>query len=141
SLTIRKGIAMDSLPISDYALLSDCRSAALVSRDGSVDWLCCPRFDAQSVFCRLLDPAGGRLAIRPAGAILASRRYVNQTMVLETTFTTAGGTAVLSDALALGRNDRGHHLGAGSPGVLLRRLVCTGGEIDAVVSYAPRPEY
>ena len=62
-------------------------------------------------------------------------------MVLQTTFTTAGGTAVLTDALALGRNDRGHDLGAGSPGVLLRRLVCTGGEIDAEVSYTPRPEY
>ena len=132
---------MDSLPIGDYALLSDCRSAALVSRDGSVDWLCFPRFDAPSVFCRLLDPAGGRFAIRPAGEFQASRRYVDQTMVLETTFTTAGGTAVLTDALALGRNERGHDLGAGSPGMLLRRLACTGGEIEAEVSYAPRPEY
>jgi GH15 family glucan-1,4-alpha-glucosidase len=132
---------MDSLPIGDYALLSDCRSAALVSRDGSVDWLCFPRFDAPSVFCRLLDPAGGRFAIRPAGAFQASRRYVDQTMVLETTFTTAGGTAVLTDALAVGRNERGHNLGARSPGMLLRQLACTGGEIEAEVSYSPRPEY
>src|SRR5260370_26223340 len=57
-------------------------------------------------------------------------------MVLQTMFTTAGGTAVLTDALALGRNDCGHHLGAGSPGVLLRRLVCTSAEIDAEVSAA-----
>jgi GH15 family glucan-1,4-alpha-glucosidase len=132
---------MDSLPIGDYALLSDCRSAALVSRDGSVDWLCFPRFDAPSVFCRLLDPAGGRFAIRPAGEFQASRRYVDQTMVLETTFSTAGGTAVLTDALAVGRNERGHDLGAGSPGMLLRQLTCTGGEIEAEVSYSPRPEY
>src|SRR5690349_14518342 len=115
---------MDSSPIGDYVLLSDCRSAALVSRDGSVDWLCFPRFDAPSVLCRLLDPAGGRFAIRPAGEFRASRRYVGQTIVLQTTFTTAGGTAGLTDALALGRNGRGHDLGAGSPGVLLRRLVC-----------------
>ena len=132
---------MDSLPIGDYALLSDCRSAALVSRDGSVDWLSFPRFDAPSVFCRLLDPSGGRFAIRPAGEFQSSRRYVDQTMVLETTFTTAGGTAVLTDALALGPDERGHQLGASSPGVLLRQLVCTNGEIDAEVSYAPRPEY
>jgi len=132
---------MDSLPIGDYALLSDCRSAALVSRDGSVDWLCCPRFDAPSVFCRLLDAAGGRFAIGPVGEYRASRRYVDQTMVLETTFTSAGGTGVLTDAMALGRNERGHDLGAGSPGMLLRRLSCTAGEIEAEVSYEPRPEY
>jgi alpha,alpha-trehalase len=132
---------MDSLAIGDYALLSDCRSAALVSRDGSVDWLCFPRFDGPSVFCRLLDPAGGRFVIRPAGEFHASRRYVDQTMVLETTFTTPGGTAVLTDALAVGRNERGHDLGAESPGMLLRQLACTGGEIEAEVSYMPRPEY
>ena len=132
---------MDSLPIGDYALLSDCRSAALVSRDGSVDWLCFPRFDGPSVFCRLLDPAGGRFAIRPAAGFQARRRYLDQTMVLETTFTTAGGTAVLTDALAVGRNERGHDLGAHSPSMLLRRLACTDGEIEAEVSYAPRPEY
>jgi alpha,alpha-trehalase len=132
---------VDSLPIGDYALLSDCRSAALVSRDGSVDWLCFPRFDGPSVFCRLLDPAGGRFAIRPAAEFQASRRYLDQTMVLETTFTTAGGTAVLTDALALGPDERGHQLGTHSPSMLLRRLVCTGGEVDVEVSYAPRPEY
>ena len=132
---------MDSLPIGDYALLSDCRSAALVSRDGSVDWLCFPRFDGPSVFCRLLDPAGGRFAIRPAGGFQASRQYVDQTMVLETTFTTASGTAVLTDALAVGRNERGHDLGTHSPSMLLRRFTCTSGEIEAEVSYAPRPEY
>src|SRR5579859_63028 len=132
---------MDSLPIGDYALLSDCRSAALVSRAGSVDWLCCPRFDAPAVFAGLLDPDGGHFAIRPAGDFHVSRAYIDQTMVLETTFTTPAGTAVLTDAMAVGRNDRGHHLGAGSPGVLLRRLTCTVGEIHVDVSYAPRPEF
>ena len=132
---------MDGLPIGDYALLSDCRSAALVSRSGSVDWLCLPRFDAPAVFARILDPGGGHFAIRPDGEFEASRAYVDQTMALETTFRTATGTAVLTDALAVGRNERGHDLGAGSPGVLLRRLECTGGEIEVEVSYAPRPEY
>jgi GH15 family glucan-1,4-alpha-glucosidase len=132
---------MQSLPIGEYALVSDCRSAALVSREGSVDWLCFPRFDGPSVFCRLLDPAAGHFAIRPAGEFQVSRRYVDQTLVLETTFTTAGGTAVLTDALAVGPDERGHHLGAHSPGTLLRSLACTDGEIQAEVSYAPRPEY
>jgi GH15 family glucan-1,4-alpha-glucosidase len=132
---------MDNLPIGEYALLSDCRSAALVSRDGSVDWLCVPRFDGPSVFCRLLDPGGGYFAIRPAGECQVSRRYVDQTLALETTFTTAGGTAVLTDALAIGHDERGHQLGVHSPGTLLRSLACTRGEIEAEVSYAPRPEY
>ena len=111
----REETAMDSLPIGDYALLSDCHSAGLVNRAGSVDWLCLPRFDAPSVFCRLLDPAGGHFAIRPAGEFRVSRRYLDQTMVLETTFTTAGGTSVLTDALATGCDERGHRLGGGAP--------------------------
>jgi alpha,alpha-trehalase len=132
---------MDSLPIGEYALLSDCRSAALVSRHGSVDWLCFPRFDGPAVFCRLLDPAGGHFVIRPAGEFQVSRRYADQTLVLETTFTTTDGTAVLTDAFAVGRDERGHQLGIHSPGTLLRSLACTGGEIQAEISYAPRPQY
>jgi len=132
---------MNSLPLGDYALLSDCRSAALVSRAGSVDWLCFPRFDAPAVFARILDPDGGHFAISPAGDFQVSRAYADRTMTLETTFAAAAGTAVLTDAMAVGRDDRGHHLGARSPGVLLRRLTCTAGEIDVDVSYAPRPEY
>jgi len=132
---------MDGWPIGDYGLVSDCRSAALVSKSGSVDWLCLPRFDAPAVFARILDPGGGHFAVRPAGEFKASRAYVDQTMVLETTFVTASGTAVLTDAMAVGCNERGHDLGAESPGVLVRRLVCTDGDMDVEVSYAPRPEY
>jgi alpha,alpha-trehalase len=132
---------MDSLPIGDYALLSDCRSAALVSRDGSVDWLCFPRFDGPTVFARLLDDRAGHFSIRPVGEHRASRRYVDHTMVLETSFNCPGGTGVLTDAMAVGRNERLHDLGESSPGMLLRRLSCTGGEFEADVSFAPRPEY
>ncbi len=130
-----------SLPIGDYALLSDCRSAALVSRAGSVDWLCFPRFDAPAVFARILDEDGGHFSIRPAGEFQVSRVYAGQTMAVETTFTTTAGTVVLTDAMAVGRSDRGHDLGGGSPGVLVRRLACTGGAMDLEISYAPRPEY
>jgi GH15 family glucan-1,4-alpha-glucosidase len=132
---------MSTLPIGDYALLSDCRSAALVSRGGSVDWLCFPRFDGPSIFARLLDAEAGHFSVRPAGQFEVSRAYLDQTMALETTFGTPTGVAVLVDALAVGRNDRGHDLGAGSPGVLLRRITCTDGQVEVEVSYAPRPEY
>jgi alpha,alpha-trehalase len=129
------------LAIGDYALLSDCHSAALVSRDGSVDWLCFPRFDSPSVFARLLDEQAGHFSIRPADARTVTRRYLDHTMVLETTFRTATGTLVAVDAMALGPDDRGHQLGAGAPGALLRRLDCTGGHVTVEVAYAPRPEY
>ena len=83
---------MSTTPISDHALLSDCRSAALVTRDGSVDWLCFPRFDGPSVFGRLLDDDAGHWSIHPVGQATTSRRYIDGTMVLETTFSTGTGT-------------------------------------------------
>jgi GH15 family glucan-1,4-alpha-glucosidase len=132
---------VSNLPIGDYALLSDCRSAALVSQAGSVDWLCFPRFDGPAVFSRILDPDGGHFLLRPTGAFEVSRSYADQTMVLETTFHTATGTAMLTDALALGPDDHGHSIGAGSPGTLLRRLACSAGEVEFDVEYVPRPEY
>src|SRR5579859_6736895 len=131
----------DGLPIGDYALLSDCRSAALVGRNGSVDWLCLPRFDSPAVFARILDDGAGHFTIRPAGAFRSSRRYADGSMVLVTTFETATGTAVLTDAMTLGSGVREHHLGANSPGVLLRRVACTAGEVILDVTYSPRPEF
>ena len=85
-----------SVPIADYALLSDRHTAALVSRTGSVDWLCAPRFDSPSLFGRLLDRGAGHFSLRPLDAAAdVERRYVDETMVLETTWTTATGTLVV----------------------------------------------
>ncbi|MFF5668333.1 glycoside hydrolase family 15 protein [Streptomyces griseofuscus] len=133
---------MSARPIGDHALLSDCRSAALVTSDGSVDWLCVPRFDSPAIFARLLDEDAGHWSIRPVTSpVDISRRYVEETLVLETVFRTTGGTAVLRDALALGRHERGHALGTASPGMLLRQITCTEGRVDIEISYAPRPEF
>jgi GH15 family glucan-1,4-alpha-glucosidase len=89
--------------------LSNCHGAALVTAAGSVDWLCWARFDSPSVFGRLLDDAAAHWSIRPAGEYSTSRRYVDRTLVLETTFRTPGGTVVLTDALAI--NERGRSFG------------------------------
>ena len=132
---------MTSSPISDYALLSDCHSAALVTRDGSVDWLCWPRFDRPSIFARLLDDDAGHFSIHAAETTKSTRRYLDGTMVLETAFVTATGTVTVTDALAVGRNERGHELGAESPHVLLRKVTCTEGRADVEIEYSPRPEY
>jgi alpha,alpha-trehalase len=132
---------MSNVPIADYALLSDCRSAVLVSRAGSVDWLCFPRFDGPSVFARLLDEQAGHWSIHTVGATEVSRRYIEGTMVLETTFRTPTGSAVLVDAMAIGRNERGHELGVNSPGIVIRSLSCQSGTVEIELEYAPRFEY
>jgi GH15 family glucan-1,4-alpha-glucosidase len=80
---------MSNFPIADYALISDSQSAALVSRGGSVDWLCLPRFDAPSLFGCLLDEEAGHFRVSAVEATRLSRRYLERTMVLETTFESA----------------------------------------------------
>jgi len=132
---------MSRLPISNYALLSDCHSAALVSRAGTVDWLCWPRFDSPAVFGRLLDDTAGHWSIHPVGHATTSRRYRDGALVLETQFETDTGAVAVIDALATGAHDEGHELGAGSPHALLRVVRGVRGAVEMEVEYAPRPEY
>jgi GH15 family glucan-1,4-alpha-glucosidase len=132
---------VSSTPIADHALLSDCHCSALVSREGSVEWLCFPRFDSPSVFARLLDDAAGHWSIRPVGDFQATRRYLDKTMVLETTFTTTTGTITLVDALAMGANERGHDIGGGAPSLLIRQVEGLTGQVALEMEYVPRTEY
>ena len=125
-------------PIADYAVLGDCRSAALVSTHGSIDWLCWPRFDSPPVFDALLDAAsGGRFVVRPRGTVRVRRRYLPSTNVLETVFETETGALRLLDAMivtgdeTLARELLPTHQ-------LVRALECVHGEVDVEVHYAPR---
>jgi GH15 family glucan-1,4-alpha-glucosidase len=88
------------VPIERYGLIGDCGTAALVSDEGSIDWLCLPGFDADPVFGRLLDPGGGHCAVRAAGLRETHRRYLPGTPALETTFRTETGVATLTDLFA-----------------------------------------
>ncbi|HEX7122216.1 MAG TPA: glycoside hydrolase family 15 protein, partial [Gemmatimonadaceae bacterium] len=87
------------LPLEDYALIGDCETAALVGRNGSIDWLCWPRFDSDACFAALLGtPDHGRWLLAPSEpASRVTRRYRGDTMILETTFETATGVATVID--------------------------------------------
>ena len=85
--------------IEDYALIGDCQSAALVGRDGSIDWLCWPRFDSAACFAALIGtPQNGRWRMAPSAPILrAERRYRGDTLILETDFATRDGEVTVID--------------------------------------------
>src|SRR5579863_1536331 len=89
--------------IEDYALIGDGHTAALVSREGSVDWLCWPRFDSGACFAALLGtPDNGRWLIAPLDAkATVTRRYRDDTLILETEFTTSEGSVALIDFMPL----------------------------------------
>ena len=97
------------LPIEDYALIGDCRTAALVGRDGAIDWLCWPRFDSAACFAALLGTSeNGRWRITPAAdaaSVKSRRSYRDGTMVLETIFETPEGEVALIDFMIMGRPD------------------------------------
>src|SRR6201997_4792415 len=92
--------------IEDYALVGDCETAALISRGGSIDWLCWPRFDSGACCAALLGGSeNGRWLVAPAGAATISRRYRADTLILETEFETAEGAATLIDFMPVRARD------------------------------------
>ncbi|MBW3662744.1 MAG: glycoside hydrolase family 15 protein [Actinobacteria bacterium] len=132
---------MSDRAIEEHAFLSDSHSTALVRLDGSVEWLAFPRFDSPSVCARLLDDEAGHFRVGVAGETEVTRRYIDGSLVLETTFRTPDGVLRLTDALALGVGERGHELGRDAPHALLRHATCTEGQVRLQVEFAPRPEY
>ncbi|STC68989.1 glycoside hydrolase family 15 protein [Corynebacterium pilosum] len=128
---------MASTPLEQYALLSDTNTAALVSRGGSVDWLCMPRFDSQAMFARLLgDTDNGHWTITVSGGKVTDWGYREDTFILETTWESDTGTARVTDFMPVGTG-----------GVffqnadLLRRVECLSGEVDVNVAIRTRFHY
>src|ERR687886_2799492 len=124
-------------PISDYALISDCFSAALVSKSGSIDWCCMPRMDSDSCFGRLLDwERGGFCSVCPEEDSEISRNYIDDTLVLETRFKTGGGEARLLDCFTMREGGRQNPRRQ-----LLRVVEGVRGHIDLRLRIAPRFDY
>jgi GH15 family glucan-1,4-alpha-glucosidase len=124
--------------IGDYALIGNCRTAALVSRHGSVEWMCVPNFSGASLFGAILDRGAGHFAVAPTGGYQVKRGYDGPTNVLRTMFEAARGTLELVDCLVL-PDVREAELYPQHE--LLRRVACTSGEVEVEVSFAPRPGY
>ena len=122
-------------PIGDYGLLGDTRTAAMVSSDGAIDWLCLPRFDGEPVFGRMVGgPAAGTFRVAPLlPATVVERRYRNDSATLETTWTVGHGRLVLTEAMVA--EVAGRLLPAT---LLVRRLSVEGGPVEAVVEFDPR---
>ncbi len=122
-----------SRPIEDYALIGDLQSAALVSRDGSIDWLCLPRFDSEACFAALLgDERSGYWQIAPARETTrVRRRYRPDTLVLETEFSTASGVVRLIDCMPPRAADP----------VVIRLIEGVAGRVDMQMTLAARFEY
>lgn len=127
--------------IGDYGIIGDCRSAALISKGGSLDWLCWPWFDSPSMFAAILDiQRGGFWRIAPAEDHTVSRRYIPGTNVLETDFHTATGTLRLTDCMPVydQQYERTHQI---PDREVLRRMECINGEVRVRLVFAPRPKY
>jgi GH15 family glucan-1,4-alpha-glucosidase len=127
--------------IQDYAIIGNGRSAALISKRGSLDWLCWPRFDSASIFGTILDlKSGGHWSIRPVDESEVSRRYIENTNVLETTFLGVSGQIVLTDFMAV-TSEENKRRALWPEHELVRQIKCKQGEVEVVMEFSPRLDY
>jgi GH15 family glucan-1,4-alpha-glucosidase len=133
----------NSLRIGDYSLIGDCRSAALVGANGSIDWLCWPRFDSPSVFAAILDrERGGFWSIAPVDAhnFNGTRAYVPNTNVLRTVFESPTGSVELTDLMPVMTEAAKHNVLVPDH-ELVRQVCCTEGEVEMELIFHPREHY
>jgi GH15 family glucan-1,4-alpha-glucosidase len=128
------------MEIHDYAAIGDGRTVALVSRHGSIDWLCWPRFDSPSLFGALLDERAGYWRLAPTAPFRAHRRYVDDTNVLETRFDTGAGTLVVTDLMPVASEQETSRL-MQPEHEILRVAECVSGEVEIETCVMPRPGY
>jgi len=132
-------------PIESYAAIGDCHGSALVGRDGNIEWCALKRFDAPPVFLSVLDAErGGHWSIRPAGEFQAERRYLPDTNILRTVFTTPEGEVALTDFMPVGRRlyaSTHDYVSLNAPGWVIRRLTGLRGTVKLEFHYRPSVDY
>jgi GH15 family glucan-1,4-alpha-glucosidase len=127
--------------IQDYAIIGNGRSAALISNRGSIDWLCWPRFDSASIFAAILDPKiGGRWSMSPTQPSQVSRRYINKTNILETTFSGETGKIVVTDFMPVASEQQKRRF-LWPEHELVRQIKCDEGNVELKVEFNPRLDY
>ncbi|HZS85651.1 MAG TPA: glycoside hydrolase family 15 protein [Stellaceae bacterium] len=128
-------------PIRDYALIGDCHGAALVARDGAIDWACLGRFDAAPVFTRLLDAkSGGFLHLAPLRQARSARRYLDESAILVTHFADEGGRANVIDFMPVGHHPDARRHDAtrlNAPGWIVRIAIGVAGRLGFEMRYRP----
>ncbi|MEQ4598905.1 MAG: trehalase-like domain-containing protein, partial [Methylobacteriaceae bacterium] len=135
---------MTDKAIADYAVIGDTCTTALIARDGSLDWLCWPRHDGPAVFLALLDSErGGACRLVLDGLTEITRRYLPGTNILETTFVTASGRAVLTDFMPLHRHESVPEEGPDgqAQAQVVRRLACRSGRVSGRWQLRPSFDY
>jgi GH15 family glucan-1,4-alpha-glucosidase len=130
----------DTERIGDHAAIGDGRTVALVSRRGTIDWLCWPRFDSPSLFASLVDEDAGRWTLGVAGRCRTERRYLPGTNVLETRFTCPSGVLVATDLMPVASAERAERRLAPDHEIL-RLVTCESGEVELETVFEPRPAY
>jgi GH15 family glucan-1,4-alpha-glucosidase len=126
--------------IYDYAVIGDCRSAALVSRQGSIEWLCWPHFDSPSIFGAILDERAGRWSVAPAGSFAVDRHYEHDTNVLVTRFRGDSGTLRVTDFMPVASEQEKEAL-LFPEHEILRLIECEEGEAEVEMVFEPKPDY
>lgn len=135
------GDAEDFPAIEDYAVIGDCRTAALISGEGAIEWLCLPRFDGPAYFARILDrDRGGCFSIRPEADFRTERRYLPNTNVLETTFRTDDGVLRLLDLMPVTSEEQKRRA-LWPEHQILRIVECVEGRVEVRMLCNPRPRY
>jgi GH15 family glucan-1,4-alpha-glucosidase len=131
----------ESLRIQDYGIIGDCRAAALIGRNGSLDWLCWPQFDSPAIFAGVLDSErGGHWRISPVAPYRTERRYVGESNLLETTFHCPDGEAVLTDLMPVASEEYKRQTLVADHEIL-RQIQCLRGEMKFRFDFEPRANY